>query len=214
MGGFVRFDERQDVMVSLEHCVMSLQQSEQLKGAWKWVVLSLHSAFQGAMVCHLTGTMQIGALEEKCAKKWCEWYSRHSRGEIEYVPDGVDELGLPKTRIKYKKDHPPKIWVASPLELLDRLGSMEKRFEEAGRAISITDQQKESFKDFNDELRNKFTHFSPRGWSIEIEFIKERMKDILDIFDMIIEDPNPYWHMSCDEKNALCSEIAVIRSFL
>ena len=214
MGEFVRLDERQDVLLSLGHCAMSLRHTGQSKGTWKWVILSLHSAFQGAMVCHLSGSEQRGALRKENAMKWREWLERNRRGEIEYVPDGSDELSLPKTRIKYKKDRPPKIWVASPLELLDRLGCLEMRVEEAGGVIPISDQQKRSFKEFNDEYRNQFAHFSPRGWSIEIDLIKERMKDVLDIFDLILEDSYPFRHLECDEKSAMRSKLAAIRSFL
>ena len=220
MGGFVRFDERQDVLLSLEHCAMSLCHTSQSKGAWKWVVLSLHSAFQGAMVCHLSGTMQIGALgkgrkgRKGSVERWLEWYERDRRGEIERIPDGIDELGFPKTRIKDKKNYPPKSYLAPPLELLNRLCCMDERVEEAGGVIPISDQQKRSFKEFNDEYRNQFAHFSPRGWGIEIDLIKERMKDVLDIFDLIIEDPYPFRHLECDEKSAMRSKLADIRSFL
>lgn len=50
MQGHLGFDERQDVFASLEHCIMSLSQAQDSKGEWKWVILSLHSAFQGSMV--------------------------------------------------------------------------------------------------------------------------------------------------------------------
>ena len=214
MSDYLRVDERQDVLASLEQCAMSLQQTERSKGAWKWAILSLHSAFQGAMVCHLSGSELRGALDEKDAMKWREWYERDRRGEIEYIPDGVDEFGFSRKRIKKKKDRHPKMWVASPLDLLDRLGCQEMRVEEAGEPISITLQQKESFKEYNNLLRNQFVHFSPCGWSIEFDFIKERMKDVLDIFDMIVKDPYPFRHLSDDEKCELRAQLAKIRSFI
>ena len=213
MEGFVNFDERRDVLLSLEHCAMSLQQTNQSEGAWKWVVLSLHSALQGAMVCHLSGTTQIGALSEESIKEQLEWHNRNRRGEIERIPDGVDEFDFPKTRIKYKKDYPPNPKVASPLQLLKRLGRLDIRAETAGGAILIANQQKKSFGKFN-ALRNDFVHFSRRAWDIEIDLIKERMKDMLDIFDLIVEDPYPFRHLECDEKSAMRSKLADIRSFL
>ena len=40
------------------------------------------------------------------------------------------------------------------------------------------------------------------------------MKDILDIFDKIIQDPHPFRHMSDDEKSDLCSQMTDIRNLL
>ena len=211
MGGFVHLDERQDVLLSLEHCAMSLRQTERSKGEWKWVVLSLHSAFQGAMVCHLSGSELRGALREKHAQKTREWLERYRQRRIEGIQEGVEK----EDHLPEEEDHFPNEELASPLELLDRLGCLEKRIENGvGGVISITSQQKESFKEFHKELRNNFTHFCPSGWNIEIDLIKVRMRDVLDIFDLIKEDPYPFRHMSCDEKSAMHTKLADIRSFL
>ena len=214
MEGAFFIDERRDVLFSLEHCAMSLRETEQSEGAWKWVVLSFHSAFQGAMICHLSGSAQLDALKKECAKRWLKWYERKRQGEIEFIYY-VDEDGLPICRVKNKKDQHPAVSVAYPPELFTRLWCENKRFEKngAGSVISITEQQKESFKRFND-LRNEFTHFSPRIWNIEIDLIKERMRNVLDIFDLIIEDPYPFRHTSDVEKSAMRSKLADIRSLL
>ena len=112
MAKYVRTDECQDVLVSLEHCALSLRQARQSDRAWKWVILSLHSALQGAMVCHLSGTAQLGALTKKRAEEWLEWYAKNRLGEIKRIQD-VDEVGLPIKRIKRQEDQPPRIVVAT-----------------------------------------------------------------------------------------------------
>ncbi len=211
MQGRLVVDERKDVFVSLEHCIMSLSQAQDSDGEWKWVILSLHSAFQGSMVCHLSGSELLGAWRnKKDAEKWLEWkiknrdrrvfYEENMLSEIKRIQNGDDEYIFPKRDI------------ASSAELFERLGSLEKRIEKngVGGVISINSQQEKSFKQFN-FLRDKFTHFSPKIWGISFDFIIDPMKDVLDIFEKIIADPYTF---RPGEKKVLCSKIEKIRSFL
>ena len=208
----------QDVLVSLDHCVMSLRQTKRSNGEWKWVVLSLHSAFQYVMLCHLEGTSLSGAIEEKSFKKWIKWYEENEE-ELEWESglQSVDEISWPIMGDNNKQNPPPKVMMANPVGLLNRLSGLEMMPEEneTVKLISITDGQRKSFKEFN-VLRNYFVHFYPGSSYIKIKIysIKKLMKDVLDIFDVIIGELDPFSNMSHDNKNALCSKIANIRSFL
>ncbi len=113
MTKYVRTDEQQDVLACLEHCAKCLAETECSDGAWEWVILSLHSTLQGAMVCHLSGTAQVGALTSNCARKWAEWQDRDRRGDIECVEDGADDfetkltghqMTVSQTPTSYSKD--------------------------------------------------------------------------------------------------------------
>ena len=185
---YIRTDECHDVLASLEHCSLSLRQARQSDRSWKWVILSLHSALQGAMVCHLSGTAQLGALTKKEAKKWLE---RHEK----------------------KEDHAPRYYVASATELFFRLSCPSSRIESGGEIIAVTSQQRKSFKRLHD-LRNDFTHFSPNGWSIDKMSIKEVIDDILDIMCTIQADPWPFRHMPEENRQALSSKIGEIREIV
>lgn len=99
MTRYVEFDECQDVLASLDQCVMCLEQTERSNGAWKWVILSLHSALQGAMVCHLSGTAQVGALTSRCATKWHEWYELDRRGETARLPTNCSRDSVRKRNV-------------------------------------------------------------------------------------------------------------------
>ena len=101
---YLRTDECQDVLSSLEQCVLSLAQARRSERAWKWVILSLHSALQGAMVCHLSGPDQLGALTKKNVAKLLEWYEKGFQ-------DGVDESCIPTSNE----------FVANANELFERL---------------------------------------------------------------------------------------------
>ena len=193
MTRYVETDERQDVLASLDHCVMCLVEAKRSDGAWKWVILSLHSALQGAMVCHLSGTAGIGALTSKCAQKWNEWHERDRRGEIESPP----------------RDH-----VASADDLFERLATESKRIESGcGQIIEVTSGQKKSFKRLH-ALRNKFTHFSPQGWSIELQLIEEVVLDMLDVIAQIADDPWPFRHLPPEEWELLRTRVVELRRSL
>ncbi len=210
MSEYVRTDERQDVLASLHHCLLCLAETERSAGTWKWVILSLHSALQGAMVCLLSGPANLGALTQDCARKWIEWHARDRRGEIEYIDD-VDEFGLPFSRPRNTRDRPPRTHVASAPKLFERLDSESARIELGyGRIIEITNSQKQSFETLH-ALRNGFTHFSPKGWSIEIQLIKEITLDMLDVIDQIADDQWAFLHMSAEDKRLLRHAIADLR---
>ena len=211
MTGYLDTDERQDVLASLEHCALCLVSAESSSGAWKWVVLSLHSALQGAMICHLSGTAGVGALTSTCARQWSQWHERDGRGEIDYIDEGVDELGLPARRLRNPDERPPSDRVANAPELFKRLGSESERIESGcGRIIAITAAQKQSFKRLHD-LSNGFTHFSPRGWSIELQLIEDVVPDILDVIAQIADDGWPFRHMSAEEHQLLRDTVSDLR---
>ena len=193
MSIFVHTDECQDVLASLEQCAFSLAQARQSERAWKWIILSLHSALQGAMVCHLSGTEGLGALEKCSAEKWREWNTKSIQDGAE---DAVD---------------PPRERLAGPNELFRRLHCSAARIEDGcGGVISITEQQNESFKRLQ-ELRNEFTHFSPKGWSIGLCGAKQVIDDVLNVISLITEDNWPFRHMSEQDRNILRSKIEEVR---
>ncbi len=144
------------------------------------------------MVCHLSGTMQIGALTTTSAEQWCKWHECDGR-----------------------QDPPPdKRNIASALELFERLVSASKRIEHnCGRVIEITDKQKKAFKCLH-QLRNQFVHFSPKSWSIEIEWIKAAVPDMLDIIAQTADDTWSFRHLPDGESDLLKDNISDLRNRL
>ena len=209
---YIHIDERLDVLASLEMCAISLTHTRQTERAWKWVVLSLHSALQGAMVCHLSGTAQLGALTEQNASKWLAWYNNNRRSETESMQENIDEFGVPLTHAEDNGEPAPDAYVASADVLFERLYCESKRVEVSfGEVISVTEQQKKSFDRLH-RLRNNFTHFSPKGWSIELDYIKETICDVLQVLRLILDDSWTLIHMSDEDRSALNSKFEEIKS--
>src|SRR4051794_25479825 len=102
-GGWLRVDERTDVLASLSECLHCLRRLSEEPPTWKWVILSIHNALQGAMVCHLSGTAQLGALEEKSVTAAMEWHDKDGRGEIGKVLVEEDEWGMPTYKARQKR---------------------------------------------------------------------------------------------------------------
>lgn len=191
---WLRIDERTDVLTSLSLCLDLLKKTQAEPSNWKWAVLSLHNALQGAMVCHLSGTAQLGALKEKCVTEWLDWHERDRRGKVRRISNGVDELGISSFRFATAKDRPPKERLADAKELFGRLDNKRSRCEPgAGAILKVTDQQKSAFSRLHN-LRNNFAHFTPKGWSIELNGLPEIFLDIVAVIDGVAKDPWPFRH--------------------
>lgn len=95
--GSFETSEAEDVLGSLRHMNLCLEKALADKHAWKWAILSLFHALQGAMVCHCSGPSNIEALKSKSAKRITEWLnsSEDSRGKFP-----SEELAGPDTLIK------------------------------------------------------------------------------------------------------------------
>lgn len=142
-GTWLQTDEAIDVVASLRHATLCLELARTDLHAYKWAFLALHSALQGACVCHLTTTAApIGALNCPSTRQWNE-----------YLEKVGNNAPAPATRIL---DFP---------ELLKAV----RRVQSAGNGsnheqITITDEELNWLKYLHDEVRNQFTHFAPQGW--------------------------------------------------
>jgi hypothetical protein len=193
---WLSLDEAKDVTASLRHLRHCLKLTETDPTAWKWCIIAIHNALQGAMTCHLSGTANLGCLSKKSACEWFEWHDKRRRGEINMVETPIDEWGIVSYRPVSQADQPPRHYMATPQVLFDRLHKEKLRVDGGcGAVLSITLEQRKSFKLLNG-LRNKFSHFTPMGWSIELSGLPRVFNDILIVVRMISDDPWPFRHLS------------------
>jgi len=180
---YIRTDEGADVVCSLEMLLLSLKQINNNDQHWKWVIITLHSAFQGAMVCHLSGTANIGALTKTDANKWIKHFNDR------------------------KEDPPNKDKLASARELFKRFSGEEARIEPTNsEVILVTEEQKKAFALLH-ELRNPFIHFQPVSWSIEIAGLPNMAIQILILIEEILNDFWSFCHADKDKLHDLIKEI-------
>lgn len=189
---YIPFDMRIDVLASLECCALSLRQTQHTGLAWKWVVLSLHSAVQGSIVCRLRSLGNYGELSEKSRKENLVWREKYRRRE--------------------KPGLAPKLWLDSPEQLFEKLKSTDKD-KRYGKPIKVTEKQRSDFQWLTDS-RNDFTHFVVDAWLVHPDIIKITMGDLLNLICSIIDDERSFMHMSEHGMKAMDSVINEIREFL
>jgi hypothetical protein len=173
----IEVDEASDVLLSLRLLDLSMSKFNADPKWLKWVVISLHSAIQGAAICHLSGTMNTGALNEESAKNWIKYHNNRDNEKVGW----------------------PGVVVADFPELMGRVRSAKKKFDRNSPPISMTNDQNEKLKMLN-SFRREFTHFSPKGWSIETSGTTSIVKTLLPIIREIEKEGWGFRHMKSDDK--------------
>jgi len=191
----VDIDEITDLLVSLEFCAFSLTQLHKSELAWKWVIISLHSALQGAMVCHLSGRLLIGSKDKTTARKLRKLYEKYARNEPAELPPYHQPMA------------PAKI-------LFERMINSNERVEDTlGGVISVTKTQERAFETLN-ELRNEFIHFDTKLYCIGIPFMKNATMGSLDILSAIIDDGHIFTQAKEYEAEKIRTAVANVKSIL
>lgn len=151
---WIQTDEVEDVAGSIRHIIRTARFLGEDTQAWKWVAMALHSALQGACVCHLTTTAApVGAVTERNAGEWLAYFE-----DLRTNPNAK----RPKTHLMGLPDL---------LKALRRPRSAGDRSNAVG--IAIKDSELSWLRRFHEDIRNQFVHFEPKGWSIEVSGIPE-----------------------------------------
>ena len=139
---------------------------------WKWAIFALHSGIQGMMVLALEGSHGLNVLREKDAERWLSW-KEGDRSEPEPRGKLAPFLNLYR---KIKDDKYPM-----------------KRYGDSQQFVP-TGTQGQSIKRLN-HWRNKFVHFTPKLWVIELGGLPAIMSDCLEIAEFLAwESGNIIWY--------------------
>jgi len=159
---WIHTNEAEDVAASIRHALVCIRLTKDDDQAWKWVMLSLHAALQGACVCHLTTTAApLGAVTKKNAVEWIDYFDKKT-------------ALVPKTRLMSMPD------LLRAVRKVDSAGSGFTR-----SPIAISDSELAWLNRIHDEFRNQFIHFSPTGWSFEVSGVPKMSQLIARIIDDI-----------------------------
>lgn len=166
---WVSTNEAEDVASSIRHTVCCIDLIDDDPQAWKWVILALHAALQGACVCHLTTTAApVGAVTKKNAIEWLAYFDEARTDQNAIVPK-THLMNLPDLLKAVRKPN--------------SCGGIS-----GGACIPITDAELAWLSRIHDEFRNQFIHFSPVGWSFEVS----GMPKIMQLIARIITDISEY----------------------
>ncbi|MEP1206076.1 MAG: hypothetical protein ABJL64_20130 [Rhizobiaceae bacterium] len=193
---FVSFTETSDVSCSLQMVQETLKSVDLNPQGWKWVILGTFAALQTAMVGHLSGTANLGALSVRSRREFDDWHKlRAQRPRIE-CGDSPDE------------------YLAAPRVLFERLIDESRRTETAGGPIEVTQKQQKTYEQIHTHFRNNFTHFPPMTWLIEVGGLPDMICELLDLIEAIKADGWAFRHAEDGEAEQLGNLIDEIRQTL
>ena len=181
---YVRFDEFEDVLVSLElvaHVAPSLCEKPQ---HWKWMIVGAHSALQGAMVCALVDTTGTSILTKKSAIEMLRWLDADTATRGPHPDERLADFG----------------------ELIKRCIASD--------LLVLTPTQRKDIRRLHDHFRNNFVHFTPKGWSIEKAGLPRIVGAATDAAEVLMQQHNVIVHMDEDQQQRLTDAMTTVRSHL
>lgn len=190
---YIRLDEHEDVINALEHAANTAETLEKRPLDWKWVIIAVHNALQGALVCTMSGTHGTGALSDESMKAMWEWF----------------EASRTDPNAPY-----PKEWLAPLFKLYERAKKQRYMGEFGGQPLSTTEEQDNDVKRLNN-LRREFMHFTPKGWSIETAGLPRIVLNaILIIETLLLSHPANTFRFDQEHKARVEQAIKSLRSRL
>lgn len=190
---WIETNEVQDVAGSIRHILRVARFVGEDPLAWKWVVLALHSALQGACVCHLTTTAApVGAVTKRNAGEWLTYFE-DSRTNPEARPPKTHLMGLPDLLKAVRRSHS----AGGPSDEAD---------------VAISESELSWLMRFHDSIRNQFVHFEPIGWSIEVSGIPEIAKLVARIIGDILRIGWAFRHQNLEQRQEMERDLKTLAS--
>jgi hypothetical protein len=190
MREYIDFDERRDVLASLELLALLALKLHKNPRHWKWVIIAAQSAVQGALVCTLAGTHGIGAYTKDLQKEWIAWYDS-------------------------REGPPPEQWLER-FDTLLKWACNAKRMAIAGSgALKLSAGQKRDLRRLHREFRNQFIHFAPQGWSIELAGLPGIILTAIDTtVELMLGQPHIRNHLTGNQIRRIESCVTEVRTAL
>ena len=185
---WLQTDETNEAIKSLDKTLQFLLQIHEDAYNWKWVMIALHNSTQAFMVLSLKGTASFNVCKNK--EKFLD--AMFSGGDY-------PELRMYNFLDLYK-------YIKSEDRM--KIGVRSKNF----LASTETDF---AMKTLN-EIRNKFIHYVPSHWSLEISMLPGLCKSVLCVIEfLILESGNIRFYTNHElEKTSLSELILEIRNEL
>ena len=183
---YIRFDEVEDVLSSLDLLALISARITREPSYWKWVIVSSHMALQGAIVCVLAGTSSLPVLDKNSGRLMADWLDKR-QGQI--PDDRLADFGT----------------------LLDR--AQDKQFTD-GNPLALTAQRKKDILRLHRHFRNDFAHFTPKGWSIEVAGLPRIISAALGAIEVLMLRDRILYKLSGNKRRRLARNLAQTRAAL
>lgn len=176
---YLRTDEEAEAANAMQMAARFSDNLERDTRLWRWVIIALHNAAQGVMVLSLRHGNGLLALTEDCFKQWMEAH----KNQTPYPEEKLDSyLNLYK-KVKHTET--------------GQIGG-NKRFIARGTEGG-------HIKRLN-TLRNEFIHFTPKGWSLEVNGLPQICLDVSRLISFLgWESSNVLWHSEQSKAEAMAT---------
>lgn len=166
---YFRTDTEHDAVFSLVAASDFLAIADKKPHYWRWVVLAVHSAVQGSLALALTN------------------------GNIFHVQKpGVASRMLAALKSKGQGLNFPDPHMDNFLRLYAKAKQVD--FLRSGATPLPTDERHERALVSLDEMRDEFTHFNSKSWSIEIAHIAETAAVACEVIEHVFKSRSVLWH--------------------
>ena len=183
---YLRFDEVEDVLLSLDLLALVAELILKQPSYWKWMIIAAHDALQGAMVCALNDTSGVNVLADRSARETLEWHD---------APKGTM----------------PNQWLAGFESLLTRCQDKSRMEDEP---LVLTKEQLKDLRRLHEEFRNNFSHFTPMSWSIEIAGLPRIVGTAVDCIEYLMGCTQALIKLTGNQKRRLSKNIKETRALL
>jgi hypothetical protein len=151
---WLQTDEYQEAVSAIEAAADFAERVTEDQYRWKWMLIAVHNAVQGFMVLALRRGNSLLALRDDVAAQWLKAYREHNP--------------LPREKLD------------SFLNLYSKVKTPAAAGYVHSRPFVPGPSHDRSMKKLN-ELRNKFIHFVPKGWSLELAGLPTICMDCLSV---------------------------------
>ena len=155
---YLRTDEKEEAVRSLEWAELQARTLEADPYLWKWIVISLHNAVQGFMVLALWNGNGLLTLRPRVAEKWLKAYESGGQFPVEKLDEFLN---------LYVKVKDPS------------------NFHTVGAGPFQPEVTSDQSLTLLNEVRNTFTHFTPKGWSLQLAGLPRICLDALQLIEFL-----------------------------
>ena len=178
---YLRTDQEAEAANAVKMAAQFAERAHEDIHLWRWIIIAMHNAAQGTMVLSLRHGNGLLALTDECYAAWMQAYEKHETPP----PEKLDSyLNLYK-KVKHSQ------W--------GQVGG-NRRFVPSG-------SEGRDIKQLN-SLRNDFIHFTPKGWSLEVDGLPRICLSTARLISFLaLETQNVFWHEE-ESRNLLEQSLA------
>jgi hypothetical protein len=184
---YLRFDEIGDVLPSVDVIAVLAPTLRDNPLRWKWVILAAHSAMQGAMVCAYADSANTSILTKKSEAAMWDWHNADEDTRGPHPGERLADFGdLLKKCLAGSHNCDPLVLTKEQRKDIDRLHM----------------------------FRNDFTHFTPKGYSIQQAGLPRIIGVALDVVEELMNRDQVIYRLDDDQQEHLRFALSTARAAL